>query len=79
VAAAVGDAAAVVPVDVDGAADGAVPPLPVLAPPEPYIQVPVFCTASGDSAMPLTVTWWPWMSVSRTVNGPVPAPDGASQ
>jgi len=25
------------------------------------------------------VTWWPWVSVSRTVNGPGPAPDAAIQ
>lgn len=45
----------------------------------PYIQVFVDCTAPGLSAIPGTVTWCPWVSVSRTVNGPGPEPDGAIQ
>jgi hypothetical protein len=47
--------------------------------PPPYIQVPVGCTAPGSSVIPETVAWWPWVSVSRTVNGPGPEPDCAIQ
>jgi hypothetical protein len=43
--------------------------------PAPYIQVPVACTALGLSVIPRTVTCCPWVSVSRTVNGPGPAPE----
>src|ERR1700685_2347786 len=49
------------------------------AAPGPYIQVTVGCTTPGLSMIPETVTWCPWVSVSRTVNGPGPAPDGAIQ
>ena len=51
----------------DAAAVGGAVPLPA-----PYIQAPVDCTAPGVSVMPATVTWWPWVSVTRTVNGPAP-------
>ena len=47
--------------------------------PAPYIQVAVDWTAPGLSVIPETVTWCPWVSVSRTVNGPGPAPDAAIQ
>jgi hypothetical protein len=47
--------------------------------PAPYIQVPVDWTAPGFSVIPETVTWCPWVSVSRTVNGPWPAPEAAIQ
>jgi hypothetical protein len=50
-----------------------------VAVPAPYIDVPVSWTTPGLSAMPRTVTTWPTVSVSRTVNGPVPAPDDATQ
>jgi hypothetical protein len=33
----------------------------------------------GSSLIPRTVTWWPAVSVSLTVNGPAPAPDDAIQ
>ena len=55
------------------AADGAVPL------PAPYIQVPVDCIVPGLSVMPAAVTWWPWVSVTRTVNGPGPLLDAAIQ
>jgi hypothetical protein len=58
----------------DVAAPGGAVPLPA-----PYIQVPVDCTVPGLSVMPATVTWWPCVSVTRTVNGPGPAPDAAIQ
>ena len=51
----------------------------VVAVPPPYIQVPVDCTVPGLSVIPETVTWCPSMSVSRTVNGPAPAPEDAIQ
>ena len=51
----------------------------VVAVPPPYIQVPVDCTVPGLSVIPETVTWCPSMSVSRTVNGPAPAPEEAIQ
>jgi hypothetical protein len=47
--------------------------------PAPYIQVRVGCTTPGLSMIPETVTRCPWVSASRTVNGPWPAPDGAIQ
>lgn len=47
--------------------------------PAPYIQVPVDWTAPGLSVIPESVTWCPSVSVSRTVSGPWPAPDGAIQ
>jgi uncharacterized membrane protein len=47
--------------------------------PAPYIQVPVDWTEPGLSVIPETVAWCPWASVSRTVNGPWPAPDAAIQ
>ena len=47
--------------------------------PVPYIQVPVDWTAPGFSVIPETVTWCPWVSVSRAVNGPWPAPEAAIQ
>ena len=47
--------------------------------PAPYIHSPVSWTAPGLSVMPRTVVTWPPVSVSRTVNGPAPAPDGATQ
>jgi hypothetical protein len=45
----------------------------------PYIQVPVDCTVPWLSVIPETVTWCPSVSVSRTVNGPGPAPEEAIQ
>jgi hypothetical protein len=45
----------------------------------PYIDVPVAWTTPGLIVMPSTVAWWPSESVSRTVNGPGPAPEEASQ
>ena len=56
-----------------GESDGGV------AGPPPYIQVPVDCTVPGLSVIPEAVTWCPSLSVSRTVNGPVPAPEEAIQ
>jgi hypothetical protein len=47
--------------------------------PAPYISVPVSWTVPGLSAMSCTVATWPAVSVSRTVNGPAPAPDDAIQ
>ena len=47
--------------------------------PVPYIKVPVSWMTPGSSVTPCTVTWWPAVSVSLTVNGPGPAPDDASQ
>jgi hypothetical protein len=47
--------------------------------PVPYIKVPVSWMTPGASVTPCTVIWWPAVSVSLTVNGPGPAPDGASQ
>jgi hypothetical protein len=47
--------------------------------PVPYMEVPVVCTDPGLSLMPDTVVVLPWVSVSRTVNGPEPAPPCAIQ
>jgi len=44
-----------------------------------YMSTPVRCTLATDSRTPLTVVWWPAVSVSRTVNGPPPAPLSSSQ
>ncbi len=44
--------------------------------PAPYMNVPVPWTTPGLSVMPRTVTTWPAVSVSRTVNGPGPRPTG---
>jgi len=51
----------------------------VVATPSLYMEVPVPWTTPGLSAMPRTVTRWPAVSVSRTANGPLPAPDCAIQ
>ena len=64
-----GVVAGAVGVAASGAA--AIPPL--------YMLTPVSWTAPGSSAMSCTVTWCPAVSVSRTVNGPLPAPEAAIQ
>jgi hypothetical protein len=70
---------ATVPVPVLAGVAAVVSEAPAVGVPAPYIQVPVDCTAPGLSVMPETVTWCPWVSVSRTVNGPGPAPEAAIQ
>jgi hypothetical protein len=62
-----------------GAADDDAGAGPVWTLPAPYIEVPVDWTAPGSRAMFRTVTVCPCVSVSRTVNGPEPAPDDAIQ
>ena len=62
-----------------GAADDDAGAGPVWTLPAPYIKVPVDWTAPGSRAMFRTVTVCPCVSVSRTVNGPEPAPDDAIQ
>jgi hypothetical protein len=45
----------------------------------PYIGTLAGWTTPGLSVIPVSVAWWPAVSVSRTVNGPAPAPPAASQ
>ena len=47
--------------------------------PASYMSTPVDWIAPGSRAMLCTVASLPSVSVSRTVNGPGPAPDGAIQ